>query len=115
MDCKYSFREKTDNLGRNYIVCKLSQQRCTFVRMCPTVENIIHTDLYTRCPLSIKEDSEIGRSIETPDKVVIEKNNKLWVKHHELDQVFIVDNPYDYVPTFVKLELNENGNYYIVK
>ena len=115
MNCKYSYQGEQEADGRHYLICKNSNERCHAVRYCPDVRDIINTDGYKNgCNIYINNESNIGYSIDTPNKVVIAKGDKLWVKHEQLDQVFIVQNPLNYVPKFVKLEKNTDGDYYIV-
>jgi len=114
MNCKYSTQDIPDNINRHYLLCSLSNNdKCPMIRYCPDVKDYINVDNYKLCKFYIEHESNIGWSISTPNKVIIAKDNQLWVKDDELDQVFIVQNPYDYIPKFVKLLKNEHGDYYI--
>lgn len=115
MDCKYSYQGDELN-GRAYLNCNITKEICPRVRFCSTKGKIVNVDnAEINCNLAIKKKELIGYSELTPDKVVIEKNGTLWVNHHELDQVFTIKNPYDYIPTYVKLIKKENelGEYSI--
>lgn len=113
MNCKYSYQDKQEPDGRHYLICKNSNQRCHAIRYCPDVRDIINTDNYKICPTYTTQESNIGYSIDTPNKVLIVKDNQLWVENKDIDQVFIVNNPRDYIPKFVKLLKDENNEYYI--
>lgn len=113
MNCKYS-HQGDEIHGRHYLYCNINKEVCPFVRYCPTVRDIINLDNIDKsCKIYIEQEENIGYSTKTPDKVLMSNGSKLWVKNKAIDQVFIVENPYDYVPTFVKLLQDENGEYYI--
>lgn len=95
------------------MTCSLTNQRCSVVRYCGKVGDIINTDNYDKnCKTYLDKESTIGKSSATPNKVLFEKRGKLWIEESE-DQVLIFDNPFDYVPKFVKLLKKPNGEYYI--
>ena len=114
MYCKYSEKENINELvDRHYLSCTLTNQRCAFVRYCGKVGDIINTDNCEKnCKTFLEKEANVGKTNITPNKVLFEKRGKLWVEE-SADQVVVVENPYDYVPKFVKLLKRQNGEYYI--
>jgi len=117
MDCKYSHRLEKDSNNRNYIYCNKLNEKCPIVRFCNKVNNIINSDNYeTKCKIYMEVDMEEKRTNDAPNKVLFQmKNKKLVVELNDVDQAIQVDNPYDYIPQYVKLCKRRNGEYYIKK
>ena len=114
MDCKYSEKEEVSSNGRHYLVCNITKQRCSAVRYCAKVGDIINTDNYDKnCVVYKEKVSNIGKTDQLTNKVILERRGKLWVETDDVETVVIVENPYDYVPSFVKLIKKQNGEYFI--
>lgn len=113
MNCKYSYQGKLVE-NRHYLYCNITDKMCTYVRYCGNINDIINSDGYINCPIPKEKESNIGMTNETPNKVLCEKRGKLWIEtNDEIGQVVALTNPYDTVPTFVKLEKDDNGEYCI--
>ena len=114
MDCKYSYRE-TIGESRNYIRCQLINERCPLTRYCGIVRDIIHTDNYAKkCNRYINKEDSMTLNKETPNKVLFEKRDKLYIEvNDEIGQVVAIQNPFDYLPKAVKLIKKQNGEYSI--
>ena len=70
MDCKYSEKEEVSSNGRHYLICNITKQRCSTVRYCAKVGDIINTDNYDKnCVVYKEKASNVGKTDQLTNKV----------------------------------------------
>ena len=114
-DCKYSKRLEKDAVGHK-IFCNLADYYCGHCYFCSIINDYKMKDGYTDCPYYKNKEKEMQKSSKTPNKVRFEKRGKLYVElNDELEQVVVVDNPFEDVPNYVKILKRPDGEYYVKK
>lgn len=102
--CPYSeYRE--DN---RILYCTKINDVCAYSYFCNKIGKCKNTDRYIICPELNKREVSIGMNL-----VRFERKGFLYIEVG--DQVIVMPNPYDYVPTEVKIYKDRDGNYKIKK
>lgn len=85
-------------------VCNITNQSCPYTYFCNRTYTIQPSkNIPDNCKIKQNRECPIGYY-----KVCFERRGKLYVQVNEY--VELIDNPYDFVPSFVKLTKLKNGN-----
>ena len=109
MNCKYSKINENDSANRHYLYCKIhNNEMCPLIRYCSKIKDFINIDAYDKkCKYFIKGET-MKREFE--NKVLFEKKHKLYIEIN--DTIITVENPFEYIPEFVKL-VKVKSEYYV--
>ena len=90
--------------------CSLINNKCPFVYYCNKIRQFKPLESFPKkCKMINKSNAIYGKNIF---KVEFEKRGKLYINYNGV--IKIISNPFNYIPSFVKIQEN-NGELVIIK